>query len=137
MCSSLCSAQPSPEVPGLKATKCVGSAPFLRDPKGNPVRFRSDEMMKRATKKVDWEIPPLTRQARIQGTVVVEVSVTSTGDVDCAVAATGHPMLITGVLKAVRQWKFKPAVQDGKPVSYSGDLVFNLSWSTSMSLLNQ
>jgi protein TonB len=94
-------------------------------------------MMKRATHKVEWVIPALARAARIQGTVVVQVFVGPNGEVDCVNVVSGHPMFIGSVVDAVRQWKFLPAKQDGKPVGYSGTLTFALSWSKSMSLLDQ
>lgn len=50
--------------------------------------------------------------------VVVRFVVTETGDVADAVIVKGHPLLDASVLAAVRQWKFKPATSQGRPVPF-------------------
>lgn len=55
--------------------------------------------------------PPLARQTRISGTVVVQVSVASDGKVEHVEVLTGHPLLKQSVLESVQQWRFSP--QDG------------------------
>lgn len=50
--------------------------------------------------------------------VVVRFVVTESGDVSDVVIVKGHPLLDAGVLAAVRQWKFKPATSQGRPVPF-------------------
>ena len=139
--TSACSAQDKgapdtlPPDSGVSLPACTLTKLRLQNQDGKLIRFSAAKTMKRATKKVEWVIPALVRAARIQGTVVLEVFVGPTGEVECVSVISGHPMLVGAVVDAVRQWKFLPAKQDGKPVSYSGTLTF--SWGKSMSLLNQ
>jgi len=57
--------------------------------------------------------PPLARQARIAGTVVVQVSVASDGKVDHVEVLKGHPLLRGAVEESVKKWTFSP--QAGEP----------------------
>jgi len=36
-----------------------------------------------------------------------------------AAVVEGHPLLEDAAIKAVQQWKYKPATQEGKPVAVS------------------
>jgi protein TonB len=71
----------------------------------------------RQTYSVQPEYPPLARQARIWGTVVVNAVIDEHGNVVQARALSGHPLLIPAALKAVQQWKYEPTTLNGTPVS--------------------
>ena len=60
--------------------------------------------------------PPLARQARIQGTVVLDVVITKTGEVSKLQLISGHPMLAPAAIDAVKQWRYRPYEKDGVPV---------------------
>lgn len=65
--------------------------------------------------RVNPVYPPLARQARIQGTVVMEIKISKSGDVESLQLMSGHPMLAPAAVEAVKQWKYKPFVIDGEP----------------------
>jgi protein TonB len=60
--------------------------------------------------------PPLARQARIQGTVVLKALISKTGDIEGLHLVSGHPMLAPAAIVAVKQWKYKPYLLNGEPV---------------------
>ena len=60
---------------------------------------------------------PLARQARIQGEVVLQVDVSKDGTIDAVKAISGHPLLIPAAVNAVKQWRYKPYLLKGEPVS--------------------
>lgn len=60
--------------------------------------------------------PPLARQARIQGGVVLDVVIGTDGSVNSATVVSGHPLLIQSAIDAVKLWKYKPYVHDGRTV---------------------
>jgi TonB family protein len=60
--------------------------------------------------------PPLARQARIQGTVVLSVVINKEGEVRDTKLVSGHPMLAPAAIEGVKQWRYKPYIQDDKPV---------------------
>ena len=84
----------------------------------SPQRVRvSDDVMRGVlVKKVDPVYPPLARQARIQGTVVLKALINTSGDVYNLQLVSGHPMLAPAAVEAVKQWKYKPYLLNGEAV---------------------
>jgi TonB family protein len=60
--------------------------------------------------------PPLAQQARIQGTVRLEVLIAADGAVKQVRLISAHPMLAGAVLEAVKKWRYRPTLLDGEPV---------------------
>ena len=60
--------------------------------------------------------PPLARQARIQGTVVLHAVISKDGSITGLNLVSGHPMLAPAAIDAVKQWLFKPAMLNGQPI---------------------
>jgi len=79
--------------------------------------------------KVDPLYPPLARQARIQGTVVLQVIINRDGDVDNLQLISGHPMLAPAAITAVKQWKYKPYLLNGEPVMVETQVQVNFQLS--------
>jgi TonB family protein len=65
--------------------------------------------------RVDPVYPPLARAARVQGTVVLKVTISKTGDVQKVSLISGHPLLVSAAIDAVKHWKFRPYVSNGSP----------------------
>jgi TonB family protein len=62
--------------------------------------------------------PEKERKARHQGVVTLEVVVGSDGATrDISVLSTLGPDFDKAAIDAVKQWKFSPAMKDGKPVA--------------------
>jgi periplasmic protein TonB len=61
--------------------------------------------------------PELARAARVEGRVVIDCVIDSTGRVVEANVASGHPLLDGAALDAVRQWTYTPTLLNGVPVS--------------------
>lgn len=77
------------------------------------------------TLKVEPIYPRLAREAGVQGKVFIQAIVLSDGSVgDAQVLSTNAPGLgfEEAALEAVRQWKYKPGEQGGRPV----DVYFNV-----------
>ncbi len=60
--------------------------------------------------------PPLARQARVQGVVVLHIIVDESGNVREADIISGHPLLEDAAVAAVKQWKYSPTILNGHPV---------------------
>ncbi len=60
--------------------------------------------------------PPLARQARIQGNVVLHAIIDKDGKVAQLEVISGHPLLVQSALDAVKQWRYKPTQLNGDPV---------------------
>ncbi len=67
--------------------------------------------------------PALARQARIQGTVVLDANISRDGTVETLQVISGHPLLVQAALDAVKQWRYKSYVLNGKPVAVNTQII--------------
>ncbi len=73
--------------------------------------------------------PPLARQARIQGTVVLHAIIGKDGSITNLQLISGHPMLAPAAIEAVRQWRYKPYLLNGEPVDVDTEVQVNFTLS--------
>ena len=69
--------------------------------------------------------PPLAKQIRLHGTVVIQVLIDENGKVLSARPVSGHPMLIPEAQRAAMQAKFSPTTLNGVAVKVSGMISYN------------
>jgi periplasmic protein TonB len=62
------------------------------------------------------EYPPLARQTRTQGVVVLAALIGPDGRIRNLRVLSGHPLLTQSALNAVRQWRYRPTLLNGEPV---------------------
>jgi protein TonB len=60
--------------------------------------------------------PPLARQSRIQGNVVLHAIIDKEGTVAQLEVISGHPLLVQSALDAVKQWRYKATQLNGDAV---------------------
>jgi TonB family protein len=77
--------------------------------------------------KVAPVYPPLARQARIQGQVILRVHISKSGDVENLQLVSGHPMLAPAAIEAVKQWKYRPYLLNGEPVKVETNVTVNFT----------
>jgi TonB family protein len=65
-------------------------------------------------KRVEAIYPPAARQARVTGTVILEINVGVDGKVTDAKLLRGISLLDQAALEAVRQWKYRPTLLNGE-----------------------
>ncbi|MCU1302469.1 MAG: Energy transducer TonB [Candidatus Sulfotelmatobacter sp.] len=78
-------------------------------------------------RKVNPNYPPLARQARIQGTVVLHAVISKDGTIENLTLVSGHPMLAPSAIEAVKQWKYKPYLLNGEPVEVDTEVQVNFT----------
>lgn len=66
--------------------------------------------------KVQPIYPPSARTSRIQGVVVLQAEISPAGDVAELKLISGDPMLAPAAIDAVKQWKYRPYLLNGKAV---------------------
>ncbi|MGE5206888.1 MAG: energy transducer TonB [Chlamydiota bacterium] len=69
--------------------------------------------------------PPLARQARIQGAVMLEAIIGKDGRIENLRLVSGHPMLAPAAIEAVRQWRYRPYRLNGEPVEVETEITVN------------
>ncbi len=71
--------------------------------------------------------PAIARQARVQGTVIIEAIVAANGKVVDVRVLRSIPLLDQAAIDAVRQWEFMPMLQNGVPVSFVTTVTVNFT----------
>jgi protein TonB len=71
--------------------------------------------------------PPLARQARVQGSVVLQAVISKDGTIQGLRVVSGHPMLVQSALDAVKQWRYKPYFLNGEPVEVETSITVNFT----------
>ena len=66
--------------------------------------------------------PPLARQARIQGVVKLNATISKEGTVQNLSVVSGHPLLIPAALEAVKQWTYEPLLVNGTSVEIQSEI---------------
>jgi TonB family protein len=88
-------------------------------PEGNnPARIRISAdvaagMLEETTPPI---YPPIAKAARVEGTVVLEATISKAGAVVGARVISGHPMLQQAALDAVKTWHYQPYLLNGEPI---------------------
>jgi periplasmic protein TonB len=80
-------------------------------------------------RKVQPNYPPLARQARIQGDVVLQAEISKEGTIQNLQLISGHPMLAPAAIEAVKQWRYKPYLLNGEPVAVDTQVIVKFSLS--------
>jgi protein TonB len=120
-------------IPGGQMGGVIGSvlgsisAPVPKVATPQRVRVSSGVSTGLLVRKVTPTYPPLARQARIQGTVVLRAVISKDGSIEGLTLVSGHPMLVQSALEAVRQWKYKPYLLNGEPVEVDTEVQVNFT----------
>ena len=109
----------------------ISSTPVAVPKVATPQRVRVSQGVSQGLliKKVQPPYPPLARQARIQGQVVLQAEISKDGSIQNLRLISGHPMLAPAAIEAVKQWKYKPYYLNGEPVEVETQItvIFSLS----------
>jgi len=105
-------------VPGGVVGGVVGGLPAEAPPPPAPV-VRVGGLIRepRKIRNVAPVYPSIAREARIQGVVILEATITPQGRVKNAKVLRGIPALDEAAVEAVEQWTYTPTLLGGVPVS--------------------
>jgi len=109
----------------------ISSTPVAVPKVATPQRVRVSQGVSQGllVRKVQPSYPPLARQARIQGQVVLQAEISKDGSIENLRLVSGHPMLAPAAIEAVKQWKYKPYFLNGEPVEVETQITVNFSLS--------
>jgi len=107
----------------------LSSTPVAVPKIATPTRIRVSSGVQSGllVRKVQPNYPPLARQARIQGTVVLQAQISKDGSIINLQLISGHPMLAPAAIEAVKQWKYKPYLLNGEPVEVETQVQVNFT----------
>jgi TonB family protein len=110
----------------------IDEAVFLPPSDAIPIRLQytipGGVMAGGLVKKVDPEYPVFAKNSRIQGTVVLQATISKTGRIENLLVISGPAQLHQAALDAVKQWVYKPYLFNGEPVEVitSINVIFTL-----------
>lgn len=121
-----------PEPNGLGATAQVfhgpSVAPIVRPANTGPVRLPSTLTSGLILVKTIPVYPPIALAAHVQGTVVLQATISKTGTIENLRAVSGPFMLQQAALDAAEHWRYRPYLLNGDPVEVETavNVVFSL-----------
>ncbi len=129
-----------PYVPGDTGSRTGPAVPYALWSTGQPVPLPPPHVQPHPVRishmsegdlirKVQPVYPPLARSARIQGAVILAATISKDGSIENLRVISGHPVLVTAALDAVRQWRYRPYVLNGEPVEVETQITVNFSLS--------
>jgi protein TonB len=62
------------------------------------------------------QYPAIAKAARIQGTVVLQATISKGGTIENLHVLSGPPMLQQAAMEAVKTWRYRPYLLNGEPV---------------------
>jgi len=116
-----------PNGPNDLITQLIPNSPALPRAVVQKVRVSSGVAQGLLVHEVKPQYPPLARQARIQGTVVLQAVIGKDGTVQNLRVVSGHPMLTRGAIEAVKQWRYKPYYLNGEPIEVDTQISVNFT----------
>ncbi|HEX9121484.1 MAG TPA: TonB family protein [Terriglobales bacterium] len=107
----------------------ISSTPVAVPKVATPTRVRVSQGVSQGLliHQVKPNYPPLARQARIQGSVVLQAVIAKDGTIQGLRVVSGHPMLTGSAVEAVKQWRYKPYFLNGEPVEVETVVTVNFT----------
>jgi periplasmic protein TonB len=103
-------------VPGGVVGGVVGGLPDAPPPPQQAVRVGGQIKEPKRLKYVQPVYPDIARQARVQGIVILECTISPQGKVTNVSVLRGIPLLDQAAVDAVKQWVYTPTLLNGVPV---------------------
>jgi len=103
-------------VPGGVVGGVVGGLPDAPPPPTQAVRVGGQIKEPKKLKNVPPVYPDIAKQARVQGVVILECTISPQGRVTDVKVLRGIPLLDSAAIDAVKQWVYTPTLLNGVPV---------------------
>jgi protein TonB len=81
-----------------------------------PVQVGGDVQLAKLIKRTIPTYPYQAKHARVQGLVRLEAIIGEDGTIQKLRALSGHPLLVPAALAAVKRWRYRPTLLNGRPV---------------------
>ena len=82
------------------------------------------------THPVSPNYPLLARQMKVQGSVIMQALISREGSIQDLQVLSGPAILAAAAREAVKQWRFKPYVEEGQAVETQAKITVNFTIST-------
>jgi len=113
---------PPPKPVAAEKTPVVNSIP-------KPVEMSKGVQAAKLIRQVNPAYPRLAKQARISGTVRLTAIIGRDGAIERLQLISGHPLLASAALEAVKQWVYRPTLLNEIPVEVITQIDVNFTLS--------
>jgi TonB family protein len=98
-------------------------------PPAQPLRVPGPQQARKLIRRTQPDYPVVAARMKLQGKVLLEVLIGAGGDVRDVKVLSGHAMLSTAAVAAVRNWAYEPTLVNGVPaeVLTEVELTFSLN----------
>ena len=76
-------------------------------------------------RRVQPVYPPMARNVRVQGSVVLAAVIGKDGTIENLRLMSGHPMLVPAAIAAVSQWRYRPYILNGEAIEVETQITVN------------
>ena len=76
-------------------------------------------------RRVQPTYPPMARNVRVQGAVVLAAIIGKDGAIENLRLMSGHPMLVPAAIAAVSQWRYRPYILNGEAIEVETQITVN------------
>ena len=113
--------------PGVNIIPIIGSYnPPIPTVAQHAQNLRTSVMMEgNLIRKVEPQYPPMARQLRVEGSVIIKAWINRDGLIERAQVESGHPLLTHAALEAVREWRYRPYYLNHEPVEIETEITVN------------
>lgn len=94
----------------------AGTRPVVVNVQSASAHVSSGVMQGYLIRRVVPEYPAIGREIRLEGTVVLQATISKSGTIENLRVVSGPAMLQQAALDAVKQWQYKPYLLNGEPV---------------------
>jgi protein TonB len=121
-------------IPGIEGRQNPVIASMLRSAGSNPIHHVTAPVVRAShaeegllIRQIKPAYPPLAKQTRIQGTVVLQAIIARDGTIQQLRVASGHPLLTRAAVEAVQQWRYRPYLLNGEPGEVETQITVNFT----------
>ena len=117
-------------IPGGDPFAHASSAqPMVREQPKGPLHVSQGVAEGLLLQRVVPRYPPIALASRMQGTVVLQATISKAGAIEHLRVVSGAPMLQQAAIDAVSQWRYRPYLLNGQPVDVETtiNVVFSLN----------
>ncbi len=91
------------------------------------VRLSSKGAERSLVHKVQPVYPSVAKEARVEGSVVLQALIDENGQIKGLSVLSGHPLLVQAAMAAVKQWRYQPFLLNGKHVEVETVITVNFA----------
>jgi TonB family protein len=120
-------ATPKSAQPTSTSARAVGSAEQTTKDPSVPLRVSSDTANSYLLHRVEPQYPEQAKLEHIEGPVILAIVIGTDGLVKNLSVVSGDLQLVNAATDAVRQWRFKPYILNGKTVDFETRVTVNFA----------